>query len=604
MSDPVPKIEIETFGGLWLDYSDRFKAAKTKRGRRRAMEKVNAGTMFITLANEDRGVDPEHAGTLVFPGQRIRLTADYLGNNYPIWQGKIDRIIQAYNAPNSANAILECTDALAILEQTSMESTYEASQKPIVKRVWYRFGEAEGATVANDSSGNNRHAAYGGIPTLETPPLMLFDADTAVEFSTGANGDYVLMPPNILPAALPFSINFLINMPAGGVFVPIMYSNRYPNGLTIWMDNTGKINVRIMTNGVVTAFSKTAAAFSGNTFQVSIQFRAGLPIAIFDHTGTDWTDYTTDIGTSVAVSGDDYHAFGYTTGGTFDEFFVVDYAFTAAEMNAINFGGNGWFPEGFTSRIARVLDSIGWSPTDAIYMIDDEVTEIIPAMLDGVSALHHLREIMDSIEGHMFVQADGKLRFLGRFQKAAHDYALSRGTFGDIPGELRYVAMDGSSLDTELVTNIVHREGHSQTTVATDPASIAKYGPRDNATEISRVRSLLLDPTTDYDLAQYRIAHYKEAIPVVDDLKLSPRTDPDNLWPQVLERELSERITLRRRPQNVGAVIEKEMIVEGIEHEIGPKKWIVTWHIDAINALRFFTFNNTLWDDPDWRFIA
>lgn len=603
MSDPVVKVEIETSAGVWLDVSSRHRSIKTKRGRRRAIEKVNAGTAIVGLANEDRAMDPEYAGTVVRPGQRIRITASYLAVTYPIWAGRIDRIIQSYEPPRKATAILECTDALAVLDRTRLESTYEVAQKPIVKRAWLRFGEGNGATIAVDSSGNERHGSYGGTPTLEVSPLMAFDNDTAVTFSTGANADYALMVPGTIPTTLPFSIQFNLNMPAAGAFVPIMYGSRYPDGLTIWMDNLGRINARLMQGGATVAYSRSTPAFSGNTYQLSIQFVAGQPIRLYDHTGTDYTDYGSATGTCSAITVSDYHVFGYTTGGTFDEFFVVDYAFTAAEMYQIFFGANGWFPDSFTNRIYMVLQAIGWPSGDSVWMIDDEVSFIIPADLDGVSALEYIREVLGSIEGHMFVQADGKLRFLGRYQKASHDYAVSKGTFGDAPGELGYVGMDGYSLDTELVTNIVRRERYNGTVTAVDQPSITKYGPRDGATQISQVKSLLLDSEGDYDLAKYRLAHYKEAISTVDDLVISARKDPINLWPQILQRELSERITLRRRPQSVGAVIEKEMIVEGVEHDILPKRWITTWHIDAIDALRFFAFDYTLWDASDWRFI-
>lgn len=603
MAEPIPKIEIETFAGIWLDYTAWFRSAKTKRGRRRAVDKVNAGTMVATFANESRNFDPEAVGTLVFPGQRIRLTADYLAVNWPIWQGTIDRIVQSYDPPRKSTAILECSDALAVLERTRLISTYEATMKPITKRVWYRFGEGSGATVAVDRSGNDRHGTYGGSPTLEHSPLMFVTDDTAVQFSTGANGDYVYMPPGTTPTALPFSINFLLNMPAPAVSAAIMYSGRNPNGLSIWMDSLGRINVQQMENGAIVAYARSSVPFSGNTYSLSIQFVAGSAIKILDHTNTNYTDGASAIGTASAPPVSDIYAFGFTSGGTFDEFFVVDYALTGTEMTELQFGENGWFPAGFIDRLDRVLDSVGWPSGDVVWMIDDETTYPIPADLAGVSALEHIRDVLNSIEGQIIVQSDGKLRFLGRAQRDSWNYAISSATFGDAVGELGYIGMDGYSLDTELVTNIVRREGFSTTTTASDAASIAKYGPRDNATEISQVKSLLLDPSLDYDLAKYRLAHYKEAIPTVDDLVISPRGVP-TLWAQVLQRELTDKITLRRRPQNVGAVIEKEMIIEGIEHDIAPKRWIATWHIDAINALRFFAFDNTLWDALDWRFGA
>lgn len=603
--DATPRIEIETTPGVWTEYTDYLRSAKTKRGRRRSIDRASAGTMIVSLANEDRRFDPENVGTLIYPGQRIRLTADYDFINYPVWQGTIDRIVQSYDPPRKSTAILQCSDALAVLERTRMISTFEAAMKSIVKRVWYRFGEGDGATLATDRSGNDRHGVYGGTPTLEAPPLMFITDDTAVEFSTGASGDYVLMLPGIFPTAAPYSLNFLLNMPLPvAAFTPILYSTRYPDGLTVYMDNLGRINVQQVVAGVIVAYSRTSVAFSSNTYQISIQFVTGQRIKIYDQAGTDWSDAGSAVGTALAISATDYHVFGYTTGATFDEFFVVDYAFTPAEMASINFGASGWFPDSNTSRIDRVLDSVGWPSADAVFMMDDDSSSLIPGDLAGVSALGHIQEVVDTVEGHIFVQADGKLRILGRAVRDSLAYAASLATFGDVPGELRYVGMDGYTLDTELVTNIVRREGYNTTTTASDAASIARYGPRDN-TPVALVRSLFLEPLPlDYDLAKYRLAHFKDAIPMVDDLVISPRGDPGNLWPEVLQREISERITLRRRPQNVGTTIEKEMIIEGVDHEIGPKKWLTTLHIDAINATRFFLFDYTLWDAPDWRFSA
>ena len=76
---------------------------------------------------------------------------------------------------------------------------------------FYRLGEAQGATVAQDSSGNGEHASYNGSPR---PALgrtgLVSGSDTAAEFSGNAGeAPYVLTPPLFNPAVTSWTFELL-----------------------------------------------------------------------------------------------------------------------------------------------------------------------------------------------------------------------------------------------------------------------------------------------------------------------------------------------------------------------------------------------------------
>ncbi len=593
MSYPTLTIEVETSTGIWTNYSTRMRAVKTKRGKRRAIDMPTAGVANVTLANEDRALDPEHAASLVRVGQNIRIKSVWNAVTYSLFTGTIDRIIQRYGQPRGAVTEFECTDGTADLERARLISVWEVTQKKIAKHQYLRFGEASG-NIAADSSGNGRYAMVQPYVTMGDNGLQFGDPDSAYKFdSTG----YVLLLPGSFPALIPYAINFTLNMPPPAVDTHLFYDVEYPNGLRFWVDTLGRLNVQCVSNGVQTAYARTANAVTGNSKQICIVFEAGQPIKIWN-TGT-W-DNVAQSGTGGASVQSKYHVLGYLSNAIIDEWYITPHAPSAAELQSLmDANPGGWYLDTLTKRVERVLEAIGWDLANW-ELLGSATSLLLPTVL-GETALEHLQSLMDTFEATLYVTAGGKLRIIARGYRDSQPFADSKGTFGDGIGELGYVGMEGYSLDTELVTNIVRRYNLDSVTMAVDNASIAKYGPRDQ-TDQAEVDSLLADPSQDFNLAQYRLAHLSEALPSLDDLVLMPAKSPATHWPQALGRELAERITLIRRPQNVGAAIQREMIIEGIEHDIAPKKWVTTFNIDATNALRFFQFDVTLWDSSDWRF--
>lgn len=81
-------------------------------------------------------------------------------------------------------------------------------------------------------------------------------------------------------------------------------------------------------------------------------------------------------------------------------------------------------------------------------------------------------------------------------------------------------------------------------------------------------------------LAYWWIAHYKNPLLRATGVQLEPSAgNALTHWPHVLGRELMDRITVRRRPQNLGSAINQEVLIEGIVHDVTPNEWRTSWNL-------------------------
>jgi hypothetical protein len=75
---------------------------------------------------------------------------------------------------------------------------------------------------------------------------------------------------------------------------------------------------------------------------------------------------------------------------------------------------------------------------------------------------------------------------------------------------------------------------------------------------------------------------------------ISPNDDPDHLWPQVLMRQIGDRLTVTRRPPGGGSAITRDVFVRGIDHEIGDGlAWRTIWTFQSATRYAFLVL-----DDP------
>jgi hypothetical protein len=75
------------------------------------------------------------------------------------------------------------------------------------------------------------------------------------------------------------------------------------------------------------------------------------------------------------------------------------------------------------------------------------------------------------------------------------------------------------------------------------------------------------------------LAKYKDPALRFDQLTLLPRGAPTTLFPEVLGREIGDLVTVVRTPQEVGSAITKNVIIEGISHQITAANWVTTFNL-------------------------
>lgn len=210
--------------------------------------------------------------------------------------------------------------------------------------------------------------------------------------------------------------------------------------------------------------------------------------------------------------------------------------------------------------------------------------------------LQRLQLIAESENGYLMMTVDGKIFFRERHYRLTNaDSVTSTGTYGDdsASGELPYVELV-PSFDDSLIYNDIHitRVGGSEQ-IASDSASQAAYFKR------SLIKTGLLIATDDEasDAANWLLAQYKDAALRFKRLTINPQTLPTNLWPAALDRDIHDRITVKRRPPGGGNVISQECFIEGVEHVIdgGPvTRWLTTWDLSPASSQSYWVLDDAV----------
>lgn len=119
LDDPVKGVldnTIYELGGARLfDITDRLLTASTTRGKSQALDRIDAGTIDITLDNSDRLFDPLYEAGFYFgqliPGREVRVSC----NDFPVIYGFIDDIDIMYQPNNRSVVSIQSSDALSNL---------------------------------------------------------------------------------------------------------------------------------------------------------------------------------------------------------------------------------------------------------------------------------------------------------------------------------------------------------------------------------------------------------------------------------------------------------------------------------------------------------
>lgn len=573
---------------VWTDLSDRLIQWNVNRGRQRELDRFSAGRAGITLSNEDRALDPTYTSSPyspnVVPMRRCRIRAAHDVTTYDVFNGYIDSWDQKYMPPESAMCVVQATDAFKVLANAQLlSSVYAEEIQDAGPIMWWRLGEPSGSMLATESVTGDYPLQVLGTPTFGAASLLVNDPDgsVVVDDEDGLQGVFA---EGTFPLTTAGTIEFMYRSdetitPESPQFGLVVLGGAFPGAVSEPIGSSVRMT---LTNNAGATFQATAGGSipDNEPHHVIVTWAAGSPTVIYVD-GVDATTATTTFTGTMADTTNKwlvvlnrldyppYLAFGYEA--AYDEFIVYDRALTPTEAAShYSIIASAWSGDTTGARIGRLLDVMPWPAADR--NIDSGVSVLQEAQLGG-SVLAALQKVEETEQGALFIANDGAVRFIGRDQLVS---ATSSGTFGDDGSELEYADLT-YVYDDQLIFNEVQvtREG-GITQVVGDPTSQTRYLRRTKVFD-----SMLYQ--TDVEargLADWWINHYKDPLLRATGMKLEPSAGNEAThFPQVLGRELMDRVTVRRRPQNLGAAIDQEALIEGITHDVTATEWVTTWNL-------------------------
>lgn len=259
-------------------------------------------------------------------------------------------------------------------------------------------------------------------------------------------------------------------------------------------------------------------------------------------------------------------------------------------------------------RVSAVLNTVGWTVGGASWTIGVSLlglntivgptgdrtvgpgaSTIQASTLANTSALSHLQDVNDTEMGLLYTDRVGAVTFYGRAHAALPAQTANQATFGEL--ELPYVDIALSYDDTNIWNQVVvTRQGGTAQTANYLPSQTQYY-----------LRTLSMTSTLhDSDLAAHDLAFalvVKYSIPALQviSMTLDGEANPTLLYPQMLGRELGDRVTVRRRPL-VGSTIEQISTIQGINisYDANGDGWAVVWRLAPADITTYWLLGDSV----------
>lgn len=247
------------------------------------------------------------------------------------------------------------------------------------------------------------------------------------------------------------------------------------------------------------------------------------------------------------------------------------------------------------ARINRILNAAGWytGQGGGSRKIAAGNSALQATTLGGI-ALDLMRLASDSEIGQLYIDGSGAVVFRNRLSLINDTRsATSQATFGDNPAgaELPCATIARADDDTTIGNDIQATVVGGNLQEVKDAASIAFYlFPR------TYTRSDLILPGDPDALnwASWVLYISKTGEDRFDSVTVDPQYQPADLWPQVLGRDMGDRITGVRRPPGMSAVT-RDGFISGVSHnfDVPTAVWSTTWTLqDATKYGSFLTLDN------------
>ncbi len=224
-----------------------------------------------------------------------------------------------------------------------------------------------------------------------------------------------------------------------------------------------------------------------------------------------------------------------------------------------------------SARVSRLLNSFGWPTARRTIRTGDD--QVISQSTDQ-TYLNAFQDVETAEQGFFFM-GPGSDGFNAKFYDRNYlitQQSSTNATFGNGVGELPFTDVLINFDDSKIIniSNVTRTGGTTQT--RQDQDSIDRFGPfSENLTTIN---------TTDADtesIAIQRVSAFKTPGVRVAQIIINPQSN-SSIWPQALGRDLLDRITVKV-PLNTGSTLERDLFIDGIDHDIDSSSNRWTWQL-------------------------
>lgn len=599
----------------WTDVSAYVRDVSTSRGRSSELDTFQTGSASIKLSNADRRFDPENTagpyyGALT-PLRPVRIRAQYgAGATTNLFFGWIEQWPQTYENPTDAVVTVTASDAFKVLNLITLPSEW-AYRVQSDTRVcyWLRMDDSTSPYVF-DAYNNRKFGDYKTIAGAASAgvsgnSLIANDDNPAAVFDGTKYVDG-----NITCAVTAINFWMQTSTTTAGSYAIATFNDNKPSclGMDVTAGGVGtlrytKAQTSFGTPSQAVSYTSTVTINDGKPHHIVLNvddqefpgdslYIDGVRVTLTAGASGDYNGPDGQLGIARPYQGSATSGTNFASAfiGTLDE--VVVYGITsipivyvyATDVTTNYQIGAGTYLAGQRTdqRISTALTMASWMTDGTDLGTGSGTVQAIATQ--GKTPLAVAQECETAEQGRLFIDRDGKIKFISRGALATTStYNTSQYTFGDSTGELGYTGLQFEFNDRLIFNRSIVSRKNGATATVNDSTSQGQYFIRTGS-----VSDLIVDSDQQtVDIANARLAAYLQPKLRVEQMEFTPRQSPATLYPVAIGVEIGTRITVNRRPQGVGAVISKQVIVEGISHTITQDTWQTTFSLSPVFVATF-----------------
>jgi hypothetical protein len=236
------------------------------------------------------------------------------------------------------------------------------------------------------------------------------------------------------------------------------------------------------------------------------------------------------------------------------------------------------YPEQSTNeRVAALLDDVGWPATRR--QLDSGVASVAALSVEAEGVLDLLRAAVEVEQGQLFQAANGDIVFLNR---VAASGSASQSTFGPDGVELTYTDVTTVEDDDFLFNEALLTASTLDEVHVIDATSVDAHGPSTYEMLNEQIPSI----PVALNVGEWIVGKYKDVVPRITGLTIDPAGDPDNLWPEVLGRELRDVVTVEASYPGSATQLVQAVAVESIANSFeAGGVWVVDYGCHPLSEL-------------------